>query len=376
MPNASAPPASVARRPGLALALLAALALLVAPLTASPAEAAPGERAVAEYEMIEDINADRRSRGLGALRYDRDLRNLARDWSATMSSQGLSHRPSFWNHYPSGWRSAGENIGTSSMRGSLSDTTAWMHDYLMGSSGHRANILKGDFTHVGVGIHVDGDTAWYTINFLGDPDRAAKEPEPGPGEYTSGDTGVATEPAPDTLGDYEVTGFYDVPAVGAHTDAIVRMADDGVISGYADGTFRPGSSLTRAQLASLLVRHLDLEAAGAIPSFADVAGDNPHGEAIAIAASHDLVSGYEDGTFRPSSPLNRAQTAGILVRAFDVPEAGGADFSDVDADHTHADAIASAAEHGLMSGYGNGTFGPDDRLTRGQIATILDRQAD
>jgi uncharacterized protein YkwD len=379
MPSASLLPAFLTRRAALRLsiALLAALALLAAPL-ASPSPASHhGERAQAEDAMLEDINAERRDRGLPALRRDDDLRQLARDWSRNMASNGMRHRPSFWNHYPSGWTSAGENVGYNPLRNTLANTTEIMHGRFMDSSVHRSNILKGEFTHAGVGIHVSGDTAWYTVNFLGDPSRAASEPAPDAGAYADADAGTTPEPEDDggDVAGEVVGGFLDVTTDSVHADAIVRMTDEGVIEGFADGTFRESASLTRGQLATLLVRQLGLEADGDAPTFSDVADGHPHAASVAAAASHDLVGGYEDGTFRPETALDRAQTATILVRAFDVDDAsdGGA-FSDVRGDHPYHEAIAAAAEGGLMSGYSDGTFRPDDRLTRGQIATILDRQ--
>lgn len=380
----------------LALALLAAIALAVAPLSPAPALADewPTDWTVAEFQMIEHINADRRAHGLEALRVDVDVREIARDWSETMADDGFRHRPEFWDLYPDGWRSAGENIGYSSTRTNLERTTEWMHGAFMDSPGHRDNILRDGFTHVGVGVHVDErDVVWFTVNFMGHPERAAEEPEPEPGQYASGSSvdDASTDPDDGTK-DAEDDGtedvkddgtedgkddgvFVDVDEKDVHGPAILRMAAEGVITGYDDGTFRPTLSVTRAQLATLLVRQLDLELDGDVPTFDDVAKDHPHAKTIAIAASHGVVSGYDDGTFRPERDLTRAQAATMLVRAFEVAEADGHDFTDV-GDSVHAEAIAAAAAHGMVGGYDDGTFRPDEALTRAQIATILDRLAD
>jgi uncharacterized protein YkwD len=381
-------------RARMAFALLAGLALALAPLSASPALADdwPAAWAEAELQMIEHINADRRAQGLGALRLDPDVREVARDWSQTMPEDGFRHREQFWTLYPDGYRSGGENIGYSSMRTDLETTTRWMHGALMDSPGHHTNIVNDSFTHVGVGVFVDRDNlVWFTVNFMGHPERAASEPEPKAGDYAFGsssddptsdekaddDTAAPSEPDDETAEEKVTSRFSDVLVGNVHAPAILRMADEGVISGYDDGTFRPSASVSRAQLATLLVRQLELTLDGEATSFSDLGADHPHADNVAIAASHGLVGGYDDGTFRPGRALTRAQAATMLVRAFEVASAaGGHDFSDVDAANVHGGAIAAAAEHGMVGGYDDGTFRPGQALTRAQIATILDRLRD
>jgi hypothetical protein len=191
------------------------------------------------------------------------------------------------------------------------------------------------------------------------------------GDDASGASTDEVVAAPDTP---PATGaFRDVILEAAHGEAIERMAAAGVVTGHADGTYRPARSVTRAQLATLLVRQLGLTQAGEAPAFSDVPSDHTHAERITIAASHGVVTGFDDGTFRPEQALTRAQAASMLVRAFEIPgtttEPG---FTDVDGG-VHAAAIAAAAEKGLVTGFADGTFRPGSALTRGQIATILDR---
>jgi hypothetical protein len=269
-----------------------------------------------------------------------------------MTREGFGHRERFWEHYPSGWTDAGENVAYEPLDGSLRSTISTVHRRLMASSSHRATILEPAYTHAGVGVVVDDGAVWVTVNYMGHPDRAAQ---------------AADDSSP----------FIDVDPSSVHGEAILRMADDGVLSGYTDGTFRPGKSVTRGQLATLLVRLLDLEASGSVPSFSDVPSDHPHAEAIGIVASHGIVGGYGDGTYRPGASLARGQAATMLVRGFGVPDATGPHgFSDVPDSHVHAAGIAAAAEHGVVGGFNDGTFRPGSSLTRGQIASLLARLRD
>lgn len=116
------------------------------------------------------------------------------------------------------------------------------------------------------------------------------------------------------------SGFADVAGT-THASTIAALAQAGVVRGFADGTFRPGSSVTRGQFASMLVAGLDLEVVEQVDAaeqvetagrFADAGG--AHDEAIAVLAQNRLIAGFADGTFRPGDPISRAQTATILVR--------------------------------------------------------------
>jgi hypothetical protein len=135
----------------LTLALLAAVALTASLVGAAPAASA----STAEATFVAKINAARAAAGLPALSVRSDLVTAARSHSATMARQGrLSH---------SGlsvccFRALAENVGAGS-------TVSAVHVSLMGSSGHRANILDPRMRHVGVGVVSSGGTLWVTEIF-------------------------------------------------------------------------------------------------------------------------------------------------------------------------------------------------------------------
>lgn len=192
----------------------------------------------------------------------------------------------------------------------------------------------------------------------------------GPGG--TGDASSVTTTVP-----YPTLTFSDVHPDDVHADAIGRMAGRGVIQGYDDGTFRPANPLTRAQAASLLVRALDVPDSSRTGTFSDVGPDFVHAEAIEAASAAGIVEGYDDGTFRPQQALNRAQAASMLVRAFELPlSSSPSPFSDVAAGPPHGDNIITAAEHEMVRGYDDGTFRPGELLTRAQAASMLDRILD
>lgn len=157
-----------------------------------------------------------------------------------------------------------------------------------------------------------------------------------------------------------------------------------IISGYSDGTFRPYSNTTRAQLAKMIVlaEGWSIEMADG-PHFTDVGPDHTFYSYIETAFSRGIISGYSDGTFRPDAPVTRGQLAKIIVlaRGWNVSARTEAHFSDVPEGHVFFEYIEAAYGQDIISGYGEGTyrsaegrlFRPDDRATRAQIAKIVHR---
>jgi hypothetical protein len=110
------------------------------------------------------------------------------------------------------------------------------------------------------------------------------------------------------------------------------------------------------------------------PLFGDIAGDHPAWEAIAEALERGIVTGYADMTFRPQAPVTRAAFVTMLVRALELPAAGQAPpFRDVAAGAWHAGAVGAAYEAGLINGVDGERFAPDRTISREQMATLLVR---
>ena len=111
-------------------------------------------------------------------------------------------------------------------------------------------------------------------------------------------------------------------------------------------------------------------------SFADVSTDSWAANAVAFASGHELFSGTGSDMFSPDLPMTRGMLAMVLHNLENNPAQPGARmFSDVASDAWYSDAVAWAAAWGVVSGYGNGLFGPGDNITREQLAVMLWRYA-
>lgn len=99
-------------------------------------------------------------------------------------------------------------------------------------------------------------------------------------------------------------------------------------------------------------------------------------EAVEFVAARELFNGTGDGKFTPGGDMTRGMLVTVLYRLNYEPETAGGDFADVSASAYYADAVAWAEDAGVVDGYGNGSFGPNDNVTREQIVTILYRYAE
>lgn len=142
------------------------------------------------------------------------------------------------------------------------------------------------------------------------------------------------------------------------------------MDGGADGLFHPAQSLTRAELAQMLYQIVvDRPAAGA--AFSDVAPEAWYAPAVGAIAGLDILRGYPDGSFRPDQPVTRAEAAAALAQLTSAP--GNASFADVPAGHPYYAAISAAGACGLFSGDADGNFNPDAPLLRSEAAVVFNK---
>lgn len=113
--------------------------------------------------------------------------------------------------------------------------------------------------------------------------------------------------------------------------------------------------------------------AASSPTFKDVPKSNVHYENIYNLVDREVITGYPDNTYRPGNSLTRAEAAAILSRALvlDTEDYTTTEFTDVKDGVWYTEHIAALTDLGVLNGYGNGKFGPNDRLTREQMAVIL-----
>jgi len=157
------------------------------------------------------------------------------------------------------------------------------------------------------------------------------------------------------------------------------LAGRGIIKGTGAGIFEPGRSVSRAELAALLVRLLDLEPAkpGQF-TFKDVARSSWYYEAVETAVKNGIIKGYGDGTFRPDETVTREQLAVMLANIIGTAAGTGApEFEDAEEISPWArEGVAAASVTGLMRGVSEAAFAPKEPVSRAQAAAILARLAE
>ncbi|MCM3701196.1 NEAT domain-containing protein [Paenibacillus macerans] len=156
---------------------------------------------------------------------------------------------------------------------------------------------------------------------------------------------------------------------------IARAAALGIVTGYADGSFRPDVSASRSELAVMLSRALQLDSREPSLPFADK--DNFPGwsqEGIGRAVSAGIISGYEDGTFRPQARVTRTETTVMIVRAMNGAEgnAGKPGFKDAgEIPEWAIPQVSAAARLGLAQGGPQQLFAPNAQITRAEAVTLI-----
>ncbi|GAE26468.1 hypothetical protein JCM9140_2537 [Halalkalibacter wakoensis JCM 9140] len=169
--------------------------------------------------------------------------------------------------------------------------------------------------------------------------------------------------------------FSDVQADFWAHSSIIELSSQGIISGYPDGAFRPNQVITRQQAAAMLVKALDLNIENRPnPGFVDMPSNKNMQKMIAAVADEGILNG-SGNRFRPGETVSRAQMAAILSRSF-APEEGGQFvlFRDVKNDHWARGPIRRVASHGIAGGYRSDlTFRPSEATTRAQFSVFLER---
>ena len=152
--------------------------------------------------------------------------------------------------------------------------------------------------------------------------------------------------------------------------------------GYTDGTFGPERNMTRAEVTTMFARLLT-EQIEADKTYSNTFSDVPKGCWAANYIGHmqqfGIITGYSDGSFRPDAPVTRAEFAAIASR-FEKLTEGSKSFTDVPDTYWAARYISFAATRGWVTGYSDGTFKPEDPITRAEVAAVtcrlLERSAD
>ncbi len=192
--------------------------------------------------------------------------------------------------------------------------------------------------------------------------------------FTRTSTSTPTPVLPRTATPMPCEAYSDVSSGQYFYQAVDWLTCRGIVSGYADGTFRPFNPATRAQIVKMVVvgegwTLIEPEE----PTFSDTQPADWFYSVVETAVAHHIVGGYADGTFHPNSQVTRGQLSKIIVlaRGWPLLEPETPHFSDVPGGSTFYTYIETAQAHAVVSGYGDGTFRPNANATRGQLSKML-----
>lgn len=155
-------------------------------------------------------------------------------------------------------------------------------------------------------------------------------------------------------------------------NAVEEVKAIAYIKGYPDGTFKPQANVTRAEAAQMFATLLNggtnFGTSGAT-KFSD-ASDDWYSKAVNYVVGKGLISGYPNGTFKPNESITRAEFAQMISGYIKNEKAGSSDFEDVK-DHWAKDAIDKLYGNKNVTGYPDGSFKPNAKITRAEAVTIL-----
>lgn len=162
-------------------------------------------------------------------------------------------------------------------------------------------------------------------------------------------------------------GTKTTPPAGTHS---------AYVTGYDDKTIKPDNNITRAEAAALISRISSGFSADKnydVSKFSDVDGGAWFAKNVGYAAENSIVSGYEDGSFRPGNTITREEFAAMICRFMKYDTSASEVFSDVPPEHWAAPYIAAMKANGIISGYEDGSFGLGRNITRAEAIAIINR---
>ena len=197
-----------------------------------------------------------------------------------------------------------------------------------------------------------------------------EEPEEEPSSQESVEE-PESSPAPEEAGEEaESSGLEETQEeTYAAYPLLVTGTHKAYMAGEAGSRFYPERAMTRAEMAQVLYNLLAARPAVQKGHFSDVAEGQWYYTAVNVLVDVGVLSGYGDGTFRPTKTVTRAEFVAALAKCFQMKE-GTASFSDVKG-HWAESVISSAATMGWISGFTDGTFHPEETLKRAQVTAIL-----
>lgn len=202
----------------------------------------------------------------------------------------------------------------------------------------------------------------------GTPEKGT--PEKGTPEEGTPEEGTPEEGTPSPA-QPDAGSFSDVPESFWASEVIYKLSGLGVINGYPDGTFRPDNKITRAEFATVLVKAFQLPAASG-KVFDDTA-NHWASDFTGAAYAAGIVKGYSESIFGPDDLITREQMAVMIARAVKLEdEVEEVTFTDGDQiSHWARGAVTAVTQAGIMRGYPDGSFAPLNEATRAEAVTVI-----
>ena len=224
--------------------------------------------------------------------------------------------------------------------------------FVRGTAGANASITVYDASGITLGSTTAGSTGIYNVTL----NRALRAGE------------VITVEAKEAGRTARTTNY----TVGGQAVSTEKVSQPAYIAGFPDGTFKPGKEVTRAEAVRMFVKLVNNGAElpkNPTTSFKD-ANNAWYSDEINYAVAKGFIKGYSDGTFKPNQAITRAEFAQMISTFVKNGYPGTGSFKDVKG-HWASDAISALYGNKNIKGYGDGTFKPDQKLTRAEAVTIL-----
>lgn len=153
------------------------------------------------------------------------------------------------------------------------------------------------------------------------------------------------------------------------------------IVGYDDGTFRPDNDMTRSEAAAIFARLIAEEKGESISGrakFNDVSSKEWYADSIGYLSKYDIIKGYADGTFKPNESVTRAEFVTMAVRYYGLfnevkNTSYTVKYTDLNKSYWAYNDIALAKNIGWLNGYADGSFRGDNNITRAEVVTVVNR---
>ncbi|MCG9969883.1 S-layer homology domain-containing protein [Pelotomaculum terephthalicicum JT] len=187
------------------------------------------------------------------------------------------------------------------------------------------------------------------------------------------DSTAAGSPTGDAALQTSGPSFTDLPVDSSLYPAVRYLVGKNILSGFPDGSFRPADSITRAEVARMMVLAKGLTPAnGGAQTFSDVPGGHWAYGVIEAAAQDGLLKGYQDGTFNPDGSITRVEATSLLMRLSGGDLTGETvEIADVPAGHWAYRQVATAVQAGLVELPAGNSFNPEVNFQRGEMAKSL-----